>query len=134
VNGPVGITAAVIGVALVAAGVLGFFDNPIVGEPGAGEGPVFVTGWVHDVVHIVTGALALFIAFALRGRTQATALVGFGVLYLVVLVATFVDPQLFGIFEHPVNEADHLLHVFLAGVPIIVGWLALQQGRTAYTT
>lgn len=117
--------AALIGVALLGAGVIGSFDNPIASTPE--NQPIFHVDVVHDIVHLATGALALFIAFGMRGETQARALIGFGVLYLVVLVGTLVDADLFGILQHPVNDGDHVLHAVLAVVPIVVGWLALSQ-------
>ena len=35
------------------------------------RGPLFVTGIMHDLVHLITGALALYIAFGLVGGQQA---------------------------------------------------------------
>jgi hypothetical protein len=119
--------AAIMGAALVGAGLLGFVENPIVGEPQ--HDPIFHTGWVHNVVHIVTGVLALFIAFGLSGVMRANALIGFGVLYGAVLLATLFSPDLFGVFEHPVNPADHILHGVLAGASFGVGWGARCEAR-----
>jgi len=117
--------AAGLGIVLIAVGVLGFVDNPIVSEPQ--NDPIFHTGLVHNIVHIATGAVALFIAFGLSGLARANALIAFGAVYGLVLLATLVSPDLFGIFEHPVNAADHLLHVLLTAGPILVGWLARSE-------
>jgi hypothetical protein len=118
-------TAAVIGVALIGVGLLGFIQNPIVGAPD--WNPIFVAGAPHNIVHIASGAVALYIAFGLAGRARANALMGFGVLYAVVLVALFIDADLFGLFEFEVNMADHLLHLALAAIPLGVGWMARSQ-------
>ncbi len=121
--------AALVGVVLVVVGLLGFINNPIVGPNG-----LFVTDTVHNIVHLATGALALFIAFGLRGEQQANGVIGFGVLYLIVFVALLLSPTLFGLLQRPVNMADHVLHAALGVVSIAVGYLAKQgAGRTATT-
>jgi hypothetical protein len=116
--------AIVVGAVLVLVGLLGFISNPIVGEPTNGNNPLFVTGMVHNLVHLVTGALALYIGYGLRGINRANGLIGYGILYAVVLVATLVDPDLFGILNYPVNAPDHALHAVLAVASIAIGWMA----------
>ena len=56
--------AIVIGLAFLAVGLLGFFSNPIVG---ASHDAIFHTDKVHNIVHIVSGALFLLIALAAPG-------------------------------------------------------------------
>ena len=58
----------VVGVALLAAGLLGFVDNPIVSQR---EDALFHVDTLHNVIHIVTGLIALFIGASLRGRNLA---------------------------------------------------------------
>ena len=114
-------------VALVGAGLLGFIDNPIVG-PGPndnGTDVLFAANSVHNIVHLVTGALALYIAFGLTGARQANGLLGFGVLYVVIFVAVLFSPTLLGLFDPiPANMPLHLLHAALAVVGIGVGYMA----------
>ena len=121
--------AALIGVILVVVGVAGFFDNPIVGDPDAA--PLFVTGTVHNMVHLATGFLALYVAFATVGRAQATAVIGFGVLYLVIAGLLFLSPNLFGVLGpspgYNANAMDQLLHLALGFVSIAVGVVARRQ-------
>ena len=122
--------AAVVGAVLVGAGVLGFINpNPITGtDPNA----LFRANAVHAIVHLVTGALALYIAFGLSGETQANALIGFGVLYAVIFVLVLLSPTLFGLFgDAPANAGDHVLHAALAVASLAVGYLA--KSRTAAT-
>jgi hypothetical protein len=121
--------AALIGIVLVAVGLLGFVSNPIVGEGNA----IFVTGTVHNIVHLATGLLALFVAFGLRGEQQAMGVIGIGVLYLVIFVLLVISPTLFGILgsAYPVNLADHGLHLGLAVVSLAVGWMS--RGQTMAT-
>lgn len=117
--------AALIGIVLVAVGLLGFISNPLVGDTSA----IFVTGPVHNIVHLGTGLLALWVAFGLRGDQQALGVIGIGALYLVVFVLLLVSPTLFGILGagYPVSNADHGLHLGLAVISFAVGWMARGQ-------
>jgi hypothetical protein len=121
--------AAVIGVVLVLMGALGFVNNPLVGPPV--NNPLFVTGTIHDMIHLATGALALYIAFGLRGVPQANALIAFGALYLAIVVLTLISPDLFGILNYDVNGLDQVLHTAVGVVSIVVG--VLGRGRTLPT-
>mgnify|MGYP001771096214 CR=1 FL=1 len=119
--------AGLIGIVLIASGLLGFADNPLIGR----EDAVFPTGTAHNVVHILTGIVALAIAFGLRGRPQANALIAFGVVYAVVFVALLLSDTLFGLLD-PVNGADHVLHAGLAILSIAVGLMSQSSAaRTA---
>ena len=125
--------AALVGVILVAIGIAGFFDNPIVADPGAD--PLLVTGTVHNMVHLATGFLALYIAFAMVGRAQADAVIGLGILYLVVVLLTFLSPNLFGILGpspgYNVNAMGHVLHLVVGLLSVAVGVIARRQLRVA---
>jgi hypothetical protein len=127
--------AALVGVVLVVVGLLGFINNPIVGEPA--NAPLFVTGAVHNIVHIATGLLALYIGFGLSGETQANGLIGLGILYIAVLILTLISPNLFGILgaspTFNVNAADHVLHAALAVVSLGIGYLARGTPGTVAT-
>ena len=118
----------IVGVALVAAGLLGFIDNPIVSER---NDALFMVDTVHNVIHIVTGLAALLIGATLRGRTLAQATIAFGVVYLLVLVGTLISPDLFGILSMPVNAADHGLHLVLGAGSIAAGLAAQRDRATA---
>jgi len=119
--------AALVGITLVVVGLLGFISNPIVGDGNA----LFLTGTMHNIVHIATGALALAIAFVLPADQQVNGVLGFGVLYAVIFVALLISPNLFGILAYNVNLADQLLHIGLAAVSVGIAWM-VRSG--AYTT
>jgi hypothetical protein len=122
--------AAVVGIVLVAVGLLGFINNPIVG-PDAGA--LFATNGIHNIVHLATGLLALYIAFRTSGQSQANWVIGFGVLYAVIFVVTLLSPTLFGLFDpNPVNALDHVLHAGLAVASLAVGYLG--RGSTTVTS
>jgi hypothetical protein len=111
-------------VVLLAAGLLGFLNTSIIGSaPDA----LVRTDNVHNIVHIVTGLIALYIAFGLKGEQQANGVLGFGVLYLIIFLAVLVSPNLFGIFSVPSNAAVHVIHGALAIVSLAVGYMARNQ-------
>jgi uncharacterized membrane protein len=114
--------ATTIGVVLVLVGLLGFIGNPIVGDPS--KNPIFVTGTIHNLVHLITGALALYVAFGLRGDQQVVGVAGIGLLYLALFVLTLINPTLFDMLDHPINVADHVLHLGLAIASLGVAWYA----------
>jgi len=72
----------------------------------------------------VTGALALYIAFGLRGVSQASATIGFGILYAIIFVVVLLSPTLFGLFTYAANTYLHVIHLALAVVSLVVGYMA----------
>lgn len=113
------------GVILVVVGILGFFDNPLVGTNG-----LVATDTLHNIVHVLTGLLALGLAYGMSNDI-GTAALGFGILYAAVLVLTLVSPTLFGLFSVEVNAVDHLIHAALAVVSIAVGYMARGSSSLA---
>jgi len=122
--------AAIVGVALVAAGLLGFLDNPIIADPSAN--PLFVTGTTHNLIHLLTGWTAIYIAFGLVGNQQAYGLIALGFTYLLILGLSIISPNLFGALgsapTFDVNPLDHVLHAGLAIASIAIGWLTRIRG------
>ncbi|HEY7523949.1 MAG TPA: DUF4383 domain-containing protein [Candidatus Limnocylindrales bacterium] len=127
-NGLVMQWAAVVGVVLVVVGLLGFVNNPIVGkDPNA----LVSTNEVHNIVHLLTGLLALYVAFGLKGAQQATGLIAFGALYAVIFIAVVISPDLFGLFggyTSGINE--HIIHAAVAVISLGIGWMS--RGSAAY--
>jgi hypothetical protein len=113
---PAQVFGLVVGVTLVAAGILGFFYNASFGtgdgtERDAVLGILDVNAW-HNIVHIATGAIALALAGSYSGsRAYAIA---FGVVYLLVTAMGFIagdGEEIFNII--PVNTEDNILHLLL---------------------
>ena len=121
--------AALAGIVLVAAGLLGFLNTSIVGEA---DSALLRTGTVHDLVHLATGLLALFIAFGLTGEQQVNAVLGFGILYTIVFVAGLLSPTLFGLFSVAASPAVHVIHGAVAAVGLGVGYRA--RGASSVVT
>src|SRR4051794_40472078 len=112
-------TAAVIGVVLLIVGLSGFFGFGLAGNPDTH--PVFITGLIQDLAHVITGSLALYVAFGFHGRQAALALVWFGLLFVVILLATLNNGDLYGLLQSVVNPADNVLHGVIALVSIVIG-------------
>ena len=112
---------ALVGLVLVAAGLIGFLNTPLAGSSAEA---LLQTDTVHNVVHVLTGLLALGIAFGLRGEQQVSAVIGFGVLYVVIFVAVLLSPTLFGLFSVSANAAIHVIHAAVAVVTLAVGLMA----------
>ena len=118
----------VAGVALLAAGLVGFADNPVVSRrPDA----VLQVDTLHGVVLLVTGLVALFIGASQHGRVLAQATIAFGGVYLILFAATLVSPDLSGLFATPVNLPDHGLHLVVAAGSIVAGLAATWQEGSA---
>jgi Domain of unknown function (DUF4383) len=133
---PAQLYALVIGVTLVAAGILGFFYNA---DFGTGDGTdrdavlgiLDVNGW-HNVVHIVTGALGLAVA-ASYGGSRGYAL-GLGAVYLLVALLGFIagdGDEIFNLI--PVNTEDNVLHLLL-GIAGVAAGLATPTQPAPTTT
>lgn len=113
--------ATLAGIVLVLVGLLGFLNTSIVGDSASALVP---TGAVHNIVHLATGLLALFIAFGLRGEQQVNGVIGFGILYVIILVVVIASPTLFGLFSVQANTNVHVIHGLLAVVSLAVGLMA----------
>ncbi|HEV8488865.1 MAG TPA: hypothetical protein VGQ58_03660 [Candidatus Limnocylindrales bacterium] len=109
------------GIVLVALGLLGFLDNPLVGKA---SGALIPTDNTHNSVHLFTGLLALYIAFRLGGQNQVSATIGFGILYVVIFLAVLISPNLFGFFDVPGTAIIHVINAALAVVSLLVGYMA----------
>ena len=118
---PAQVYALVIGLTLVVAGIVGFFYSASFStgdgtERDAVLGILDVNGW-HNLVHIASGAIGLFVA-ASYGGARLYAL-GLGVVYLVVAAWGFVVGDGESILSIvPVNTEDNFLHLLIgiAGV------------------
>ena len=122
--------AIIVGTVLVALGIGGSLGNPIVGGPQ--DTGIIVTGFGHDLVHLVTGALFLHVGLALNGRNRAFGLVGLGVFFLLSGVLSFLSSDLLGIYDARTSGLDQLAHVLLGVAAIVVGWMGRGVERREY--
>ncbi len=113
--------AMVVGTILIVLGIAGSIGNPIVGRPETTG--IFVTGFGHDLVHLVCGALFLHVGLALNGRDRGYGLIGLGVFFLVTGVLSLVSGDLLGLYDAPASGLDQLGHLLLGVSAIVIGWM-----------
>ena len=129
---PAQLYALVIGVTLVAAGILGFFYNA---DFGTGDGTdrdavlgiLDVNAW-HNLVHIASGALGLAVMGS-YSASRAYAL-GLGVVYLIVALLGFIagdGDEIFNLI--PVNTEDNVLHLLIGIAGVAAGLATPAQPR-----
>ena len=113
----------VVGVFNLIAGVLGFFNNPLLG--------LLAVNSVHNIIHLVTGAAGLY---GSQSEDKAV-MVGkvFAVVYGLVTVLGFLlvpdEGLLLGLVE--VNTADHFYHLLLTVLFGYVGFVPTRKTATA---
>jgi hypothetical protein len=119
---PAQLYALIVGIALVAGGILGFFYNASFAtgdelQRDAALGILDVNAW-HNLVHIATGALALLFAGSWSASRAFAAI--FGGVYLVVAIVGFIvgdGEAIAGLV--PVNTEDNVLHLLIAAAGLL---------------
>ena len=123
--------ATIFGIFFIIAGIGGFV--PALAPP-HGDGNmlfgIFMVGPVHNMIHLASGAAALFCAFAGPGAARKYFQI-FGIVYLLVALIGFVygNSPIMGVMEH--NTADIGLHLAIAAVALYFGFAG---GREATDT
>ena len=123
-SSPARLYAALVGGALVIAGVIGFFyeasfetGNDIRAD--AVFGILDVNGW-HNLFHIATGLLGL----AAAGYAARTYALAFGLFYVLIAIWGFLETENgFGVLLDviPVNTEDNFLHLILGLTVLAAG-------------
>jgi hypothetical protein len=122
--------ANIFGVVLLALGVLGFVPG-ITTADGMLLG-IFHVNPLHNIVHIVSGALALWAAMTSLKATKMYFQV-FGVLYALITVLGFVQGDLIlGLLAN--NMADNMLHIVIAAIALYAGFGMKEVAQPAPVT
>jgi hypothetical protein len=113
----------IIGFALMGTGFIGFFQPHFLG--------MHLTP-VHDVIHMVSGGLALFFGYAASQGSKGFTLT-FGAIYLLLGVLGFAAPNLVArLIGHAtgVNAEillpDNLVHLLVGGFLLGTGWASAE--------
>jgi hypothetical protein len=110
--------AMIVGGVLLLVGLIGFANDPVLG--------IFEVDAVHNVIHILTGAVLLAAAFINNGMYARTVNITLGVVYLLVALLGWVTPAFMGsIFQY--NMADNWLHLLLGVVLTGVGFASRRD-------
>ena len=112
--------AMVFGVVLLGIGVLGFVPALV---PGGNLLGIFQVNALHNIIHILSGAAALAAGLSSVDYSKLY-FKAFGVVYGLVTILGFLtgDGLIAGLL--PVNMADNLLHVVIAGSALYLGFMA----------
>lgn len=108
----------VVGILLLIVGLAGFAMPHLLG--------LHLTP-VHNIIHLLTAALALYMGFAASVESARTFSIAFGAVYLLLGVLGFVAPGLVTtVIGHPATSAgelmpDNLVHVVLGAAFLGVG-------------
>jgi len=117
----------VAGVILLAVGLLGLAEPNLLG--------MHLTP-MHNIIHLLTAAIALYMGFAASVSAARTFSIAFGAVYLLLGVLGFVAPGLVtSVIRHPAVSAgelmpDNVVHLLLGGAFLAVG---LMQSRAVAT-
>lgn len=110
-------TAMWVGVVILVVGLVGFV--PALVPNGLVLG-LFQVDPMHNIVHVLTGALGV-VAAKSSDKTAKMYFQVFGVVYALVTVLGFITGTgLFGLL--PVNGADNMLHLVIAAVYLYMGF------------
>ena len=118
--------ALLFGVFFLLIGVLGFVPSLAPNEMLLG---LFMVNPAHNVVHLLSGAVALWAGMTGIGASRLYFKI-FGIVYGLVAVLGFVkgDGMLLGLISN--NAADTWLHVGIAAVSLIVGFMPASSADT----
>jgi hypothetical protein len=119
--------ALAMGAFLIALGALGMLGSPLAGR--SDETGIVVTGFGHDLVHLVCGALFLHAGIALDRRQRAWALVGLGVFFVATGLLSLVSADLVGLYDAPTSGFDQLGHLLLGVASVVIGWMGRGTER-----
>jgi|SRR5688572_1717085 len=117
-------TAAVLfGIVFILIGILGFVPGITDNEMLLG---IFHVNAAHNVVHLLSGAAALFAGMTSTGAARIYFRV-FGVIYGLVAVIGFMvgDGMLLGLISN--NTANTWLHVGIASVSLLLGFMPARS-------
>lgn len=113
------------GIVLLIIGVLGFIPPA---SPHAHLIGIFEVNTLHNIVHLVTGAIAVWVGFVSERASRLFFQI-FGVVYALVALLGFLygDAALLGVMAH--NWADAWLHVVIAVLALYLGFAYHPQRR-----
>lgn len=121
--------ATVFGVIFILIGILGFVPGVTNMDTQMLLG-IFHVNPVHNVIHLLSGALALYAGMS-SGMAAKTYFRVFGVIYALVAILGFVysDSDILGFISS--NMADTWLHVVIAIVALYAGFVATDEAEAA---
>jgi len=117
----------ILGIGFLLVGILGFVAPTLLGAH---------LSLVHNVVHIVSGAVALWLGLKGTPSAAKTFCLVFGAVYLLLGIAGFVagsgDMRMLAILpgQLEIGTVDHVIHILLGAI-FLVGGLSTKTAATA---
>jgi len=113
--------ALIVGWLMTIVGIVGFFSGGML--------LVFEVNTAHNVIHLLTGLVALFFGYYVAGRYSRVFDQWLGIVYTVVAVVGFAvaglaSATILGIL--PLNLADNILHAVIALSALSAGFLTTK--------
>jgi preprotein translocase subunit Sss1 len=115
--------AKTVGYVFLLVGLLGFVPNPIASPDG-----IFEVNALHNVVHLLSGAVALAAGYTSESNSEAYD-VGFGAVYALVTVLGFLGVG-FVVDLLSLNMADNILHLAIT-VALLGAGLTIETRQPA---
>ena len=112
------LTALILGGILLLVGLIGFVNDPVLG--------LFEVDALHNVVHLLTGAILLAAGFINNGANARMVNITLGVVYLLVALVGWIAPTFLGSIMQ-FNNADNWLHLLLGVVLVGVGFAERRE-------
>lgn len=100
--------AQIVGIVLLIVGIVGLFSATLLGAR---------TNVVHNLIHLVSGAIGAYIGFWGSGSRSFAQI--FGAIYTLVGVIGFITPSSLGV---PVNGVYNLIHLVIGVWGLWVGF------------
>lgn len=113
--------AKTFGYVFLAIGILGFIPNPIA----SGDG-LFEVNAIHNVVHLLSGLVALAAGYSGDEGYSKTYNLGFGAVYALVTLLGFLGVG-FVVDLLALNTADNVLHLLITVVLLGAGLTASEE-------
>ena len=112
--------AAVFGAVYLLVGIVGFvIDSPLLG--------LFETNALHNIVHILLGAILLYGSMSTTAAIQTTR--GVGAVLVVLGILGFFAADGFGLV--PLGGNDIWLHLASGAILVATGFMATEEPATA---
>ncbi|MCI0337754.1 MAG: DUF4383 domain-containing protein [Acidobacteria bacterium] len=115
----------ILGVVLILVGIVGFFAHNLLG--------LHLT-LVHNIIHLLSGAIALYFGFVGTSEAAHTFSRIIGVIYLLVGIVGFITPGVIEkIFQTQATTEslnlipDNIVHLLVGALFLIVGFLREPQ-------
>ena len=109
--------ALILGIVLLLAGILGFFENSFIGDSG-----FFGTNTLQDVLHLIAGAFGVYIGTKGQGSKYNATIGWIGLVLGVLGFVPVAADLIFSLLN--INQATSILHLAIGVIALLVYYAA----------